>query len=84
MYTDTLVTKMYHGKRLGGKMKDPKVAQLVKQFNKEIEALNKTWASLQKNNVYARVNLVGVNSYTDPKYIEVTELTQSVSYIEDK
>ena len=65
-------------------MKDPKVAQLVKQFNKEIEALNKTWASLQKNNVYARVNLVGVNSYTDPKYIEVTELTQSVSYIEDK
>ena len=64
-------------------MKDPKVSELVKQFNKDIAALNKTWAALQKHDVYARVNLVGVNSYTEPKYIEVTEITQHVPYMKE-
>lgn len=64
-------------------MKDPKVTELVKQFNKDIAALNKTWEALQKNNVYARVNVVGTATYTGAKYIEVTEITQSVSYMKE-
>ena len=66
-------------------MKDPAVDKLVKQFNKEVEALNKTWAALQKNDVYVRVDIKGQNSYTDPKYLEVTQVTQHVQYLkEDK
>ena len=64
-------------------MKDPKVTELVKQFNKDVVALNKTWAALQKYDVYARVDIKGANSYTDPKFIEVTQITQSVQYIKD-
>ena len=64
-------------------MKDPKVTELVKQFNKDIAALNKTWASLQKNDVYARVNVNGTATYTEPKYIEVTEITQHVAYMKE-
>ena len=64
-------------------MKDPKVSELVKQFNKDIAALNKTWAALQKNDVYARVNVKGTATYTEPKYIEVTEITQHVAYMKE-
>ena len=64
-------------------MKDPKVTDLVKQFNKDIEALNKTWAALQKNDVYARVNVKGTATYTESKYIEVTEITQHVAYMKE-
>ena len=64
-------------------MKDPKVTELVKQFNKDIAALNKTWAALQKNDVYTRVNVKGTASYTEPKYIEVTEITQHVAYMKE-
>jgi hypothetical protein len=65
-------------------MKDPKVSELVKQFNKDIEALNKTWSALQKNDVYARVNVKGTATYTEPKYIEVTEITQHVAYMKEE
>lgn len=65
-------------------MKDPAVDKLVKQFNKEVEALNKTWAALQKNDVYVRVDIKGQNSYTDPKYLEVTQVTQHVQYMKEE
>jgi hypothetical protein len=64
-------------------MKDPKVTDLVKQFNKDVAALNKTWASLQKYNVYARVEVKGASSYTDTKYLEITEITQHVKYMKE-
>ena len=64
-------------------MKDPKVTELVKQFNKDVAALNKTWKALQQNNVYARVNLKGSATYAEPKYIEVTEITQHVPYMKE-
>jgi hypothetical protein len=65
-------------------MKDPKVTDLVKQFNKDIAAFNKTWAALQKHNVYARVNVKGTATYTEPKYIEVEQITQHVEYIKEQ
>ena len=65
-------------------MKDPKVTEIVKQFHKDVATLNKTWAELQKYDVYARVNIKGSNSYTEPKYIEVTEITQSVQYMKEE
>lgn len=65
-------------------MKDPKVTDLVKQFHKDIAALNKTWAALQKHDVYARVDVKGNSSYTEPKYLEVTEITQHVKYMKEE
>ena len=65
-------------------MKDPKVVELVKQFNKDIAALNKTWRALQQNDVYARVNVKGSATYAEPKYIEVTEITQYVAYMKEE
>lgn len=65
-------------------MKDPKVTELVKQFNKDVAALNKTWASLQNKDVYVRLNIKGQSSYTDPKYIEVDEITQHVKYTKEE
>ena len=65
-------------------MKDPKVTQLVKQFEKDVAALNKTWAALQKNDVYVRVDVKGQSSYTDPKYLEVTQITQHVQYMKEE
>lgn len=77
---DTLATKMFHGKRLDGKMKDPKVTKLVSEFEKTVAALNKSWAALQKNDVYVRLDIKGQMTYDDPKYIEVNQITQSVQY----
>ena len=65
-------------------MKDPKVTQLVKQFEKDIAVLNKTWAALQKHDVYIRVDVKGQNSYTDLKYLEVTQITQHVQYMKEE
>ena len=65
-------------------MKDPKVTDLVKQFNKDIAALNKTWVALQKHGVYARVNVKGTATYTEPKYLEVEQITQHVEYMKDQ
>ena len=65
-------------------MKDSKVVELVKQFNKDIAALNKTWRALQQNDVYARVNVKGSATYAEPKYIEVTEITQHVAYMKEE
>lgn len=65
-------------------MKDPKVTELVKQFKKDVAALNKTWAALHNHDVYARVNIKGSSSYSDPKSIEVTEITQHVQYIKEE
>ena len=64
-------------------MKDPKVTDLVKQFNKDVAALNKTWAAWQKNDVYVRVETKGQSSYTDPKYLEVSQITQHVQYMKE-
>lgn len=64
-------------------MKDPKVTELVKQFNKDVVALNKTWEALQKNDVYVSVKVKGVSSYTEPKYLEVDQITQHVQYMKD-
>lgn len=65
-------------------MKDPKVTDLVKQFWKDIAVLNKTWAALQKHDVYARVDVKGSSSYTDLKYLEVTQITQHVQYMKEE
>ena len=64
-------------------MKDPKVTELVKQFEKEITVVNATWAKLQANDVYVRMDIKGTNSYTEPKYLLVSEITQSVKYTKE-
>ena len=64
-------------------MKDPKVTELAKQFEKEITAVNATWSKLQANDVYVRLEIKGANSYTDPKYLLVSEITQSVKYTKE-
>jgi len=65
-------------------LKDSKVVELVKQFNKDIAALNKTWRALQQNDVYVCVNVKGSATYAEPKCIEVTEITQHVKYTKEK
>jgi hypothetical protein len=62
-------------------MQDPKVKKLVTQFNKDVAALNRTWAALQKNDVFARLELKGQMTYTEPKYVEVSKITQHVEYL---
>jgi hypothetical protein len=64
-------------------MKDPKVTELVKQFEKDVAALNRTWKKLQDNDVFIRLDIRGQSSYTDPKFIEVTQITQHVQYMKD-
>ena len=64
-------------------MKDPKVTALVKQFEKEIAVVNDTWAKLQANDVYVRLEIKGNSSYTEPKYLLVTDITQSVKYTKE-
>ena len=62
-------------------MKDPKVTELVKQFNKEIIALNKTWTLLHNNDVYVRLEIKGGSSYSEPKLLEASEIMQRVTYL---
>lgn len=64
-------------------MKDPKVTELVKQFKKDVDTINKSLAALQKNDVYVRLDIKGTNSYNDPKYVQVTQITQHVEYMKD-
>ena len=64
-------------------MKDPKVTELVKQFEKDVAAINATWNSLQANDVYVRLEIKGTNSYTEPKYLLVADITQSVKYTKE-
>lgn len=65
-------------------MKDPKIIELIKQFDKEVKALNLTWNKLQGDGVYVRMEIKGTNSYNDPKFLNVTEYTQFVKYHEEK
>jgi len=65
-------------------MKDPKVTELVKQFDKDVKALNKTWDALQRNGVYVRLNVLGQSTYEAPKYIEVDQITQHVEYMKEE
>ena len=64
-------------------MKDPKVLELVKQFEKEVKAVNATWSKLQANDVYVRMDIKGASSYTDPKYLLISEITQHVKYTKE-
>jgi hypothetical protein len=64
-------------------MKDPKVIDLVKQFEKDVKALNASWNKLQENDVYVRLEIKGTSSYTEPKYLLVSEITQSVKYTKE-
>ena len=64
-------------------MKDPKVTALVKQFEKEIAVVNDTWSKLQTHDVYVRLEIKGNSSYTEPKYLLVTDITQSVKYTKE-
>ena len=64
-------------------MKDPKVIDFVKQFEKDVKALNASWNKLQENDVYVRLEVKGTNSYTEPKYLLVGEITQHVTYTKD-
>jgi hypothetical protein len=64
-------------------MKDPKVTELVKQFEKDVAALNRTWKKLQDNDVFVRLEIRGQSTYTDLKFIEVTKITQHVEYMKD-
>ena len=65
-------------------MKDPKVTQLVKQLEKDVVSLNKTWRALQQKDVYVRLNVRGQSTYTEPKYIELDEITQHVKYMKEE
>jgi len=65
-------------------MRDPKVIELVKQFEKDVAALNKTWNKLQSNDVYVRLEVKGSNSYIEPKYLLVGEITQHVTYTKEE
>lgn len=65
-------------------MKDPKIIELVKQFNEEVAALNKTWSALHAKNVWVRIEMKGVNSYTEEKYLHVDKITESVDYLKDE
>lgn len=65
-------------------MKDPKVTDIVKQFHKDVAALNKTWTALQNNDVHVRLDIKGASTYTDPKYLLVGEITQHVKYSQEK
>lgn len=65
-------------------MKDPVVEELVQQFKADVAMLNKSWAALQKNDVYVRLDLEGNSTYTEPKYINVKGITQSVEYHSSK
>ena len=62
-------------------MKDPKVTELVKQLNKDIIALNKTWAELHKHGVYVRMEIVGDSTYATLKSLNAREITQHVKYV---
>jgi hypothetical protein len=64
-------------------MKDPKVTELVKKFKSELATVNKTWAALQKEGVYVDVKAEGMHSYTEPKYFEISRMTQSVEYFKE-
>ena len=64
-------------------MKDPKVTELAKQFEKEVSALNATWAKLQTNDVYVRLEIKGNSTYTEPKYLLINDITQSVKYTKE-
>ena len=64
-------------------MKDPKVTELVKQFEKDVATLNATWAKLQSNDVYVRMDIKGNSTYTEPKYLLVTDIVQSVKYMKE-
>ena len=65
-------------------MQDPKVVELVDKFYKDVEALNKTWATLHKNDVFVRLEIKGQSTYTEPKYIVVDTVTQHVQYANPK
>jgi len=65
-------------------MKDPKVVELVKQFEKDVAAVNATWAKLQTNDVYIKLDIKGQSTYTEPKYLLINEITQHVKYTKEK
>ena len=64
-------------------MKDPKVTELAKQFEKDVATLNATWSKLQANDVYVRIEIKGNSTYTEPKYLLVTDIVQSVKYMKE-
>ena len=61
-------------------MIDPKVTKLVKEFEQQIEQVNKTWAKLQATGCYVRVDQLGVSTYEATKSLSINEITQHVSY----
>ena len=65
-------------------MRDPKVIELVKQFEKDVAALNKTWNKLQSNDVYIKLDVKGTSTYTEPKYLLIGEITQHVKYTKEE
>jgi hypothetical protein len=64
-------------------MKDPKVTDLVKKFQKQLKDLNALWAVLQKEGMYIDLRAEGTHTYNDPKYFSITRMTQSVEYLKD-
>ena len=65
-------------------MKDPKVVELVKQFEKDVKTLNATWNKLQTNDVYIKLDVKGTSTYTEPKYLLIGEITQHVKYTKEE
>jgi hypothetical protein len=65
-------------------MKDPKVVDLVKQFEKDVKALNTTWSKLQTSDVYIKLDIKGQSTYIEPKYLLINEITQHVKYTKEK
>jgi len=65
-------------------MKDPKVTELVKKFQKQLKDINNLWTVLQKEGVYIDLRAEGTHTYDDPKYFSITRITQSVEYLREK
>lgn len=60
-------------------MKDPKVAEMVKELNSIIKDLNKLNVKLYKQGVSYRLN-DGYNETTESKEFEIQYLKQTVEY----
>lgn len=65
-------------------MKDPKVLELVKRFKAEVNALNKTYVTLQNEGMYIDIGTEHHGDYTNPKKFVIKRMTQSVEYFREK
>lgn len=75
MYTDTLVIKMYRGKRLDGNMKEPRTEKLVEELKAVVDRLNRLDKMLQQLDVSYNLSR---RTRTDPFVLD--DIVQKVEY----